>query len=127
MKERNKLILLVAAFSGLLRSLEPSDHPAIGLELILMLQEYAQQHVLTCSFGLFIAGAIAVFVSQASVLKYFGVQPENRLYSWLRCREPLAVCSCTVLPVRRDLHPGAGIGRPRLSVLRPAINVWPSS
>ena len=38
-----------------------------------MLQEYAQEHVLTCLIpALFIAGAIAVFVSQAAVIKYFG-------------------------------------------------------
>ena len=43
------------------------------LEALMMLQEYAREHVLTCLIpAFFIAGAIGVFVSQASVLKYFG-------------------------------------------------------
>jgi len=38
----------------------------------MMLQEYAREHVVTCLVpAFFIAGAIAVFVSQTSVLKYF--------------------------------------------------------
>ena len=39
------------------------------------LMEYLSAHVLTCLVpAFFIAGAIAVFVSQAAVLKYFGPQ-----------------------------------------------------
>lgn len=45
-----------------------------------MLQEYAQKHVLFCLVpAFFIAGAIAVFVSQAAVMKYFGAQARKIL------------------------------------------------
>jgi len=43
------------------------------LEAFLMLQEYAREHVLLCLIpAFFIAGAIAVFISQGSVIKYLG-------------------------------------------------------
>ena len=70
MKEWTKFGLIVAVF--LAAYYIPWDHPVIrqsGLESFMMLQEYARQHVLTCLIpAFFIAGAIAVFVSQASVL-----------------------------------------------------------
>ena len=85
----------------------------------MMLQEYARQHVLTCLIPVFfIAGAIAVFVSQASVLKYFGATANNILsYSVASVSGTvLAVCSCTVLPLF------AGIYTRRASI-GPVINV----
>ncbi|MCX5804318.1 MAG: permease, partial [Proteobacteria bacterium] len=43
------------------------------LESFYMLQDYAQKHVLLCLVpAFFIAGAITVFVSEASVMKYLG-------------------------------------------------------
>ncbi len=76
MKERNKLVLIVGVFIA--AYYVPWTHPVIrqsGLEAFLMLQEYAREHVLTCLIpAFFIAGAIAVFVSQGSVLEYFGAQ-----------------------------------------------------
>ncbi|MBU2262168.1 MAG: permease, partial [Proteobacteria bacterium] len=75
----------------------------------------------------FIAGAIAVFVSQASVLKYFGAQA-NKLLSYSVASVSgtvLAVCSCTVLPLFAGIYMrGAGIG-PASAFLYsgPAINV----
>ena len=46
-----------------------------GLDALL---EYLSAHVLTCLIpAFFIAGAIAVFVSQAAVLKYFGSQTKK--------------------------------------------------
>jgi len=63
----------------------PWSHPTIrqsGLKAFMMLQEYAREHVLTCLIpAFFIAGAIAVFVSQASVLKYFGAKA-NKILSY---------------------------------------------
>ena len=68
MKEWTKLALIVAVFSA--AYFIPWDHAVIrqsGLESFMMLQEYAREHVLTCLIpAFFIAGAIAVFVSQAS-------------------------------------------------------------
>ena len=99
-----------------------------GLEAFLMLQDYAREHVLLCLVpALFIAGAIAVFVSQASVLRYFGPKA-NKLLSYSVASVSgtiLAVCSCTVLPLFNGIWTrGAGIG-PATAFLYsgPAINV----
>ncbi|ACN17869.1 putative permease [Desulforapulum autotrophicum HRM2] len=129
MKERTKLLLIVGAFIGAYYI--PWSHPVIrqsGLEAFMMLQEYAREHVLTCLIpAFFIAGAIAVFVSQASVLKYFGAQASKILsYSVASVSGTiLAVCSCTVLPLFAGIYTrGAGIG-PATAFLYsgPAINV----
>jgi len=129
MKEWTKFGLIVAVF--LAAYYIPWDHPVIrqsGLESFMMLQEYARQHVLTCLIpAFFIAGAIAVFVSQASVLKYFGAAA-NRILSYSVASVSgtvLAVCSCTVLPLFAGIYTrGAGIG-PATAFLYsgPAINV----
>ena len=98
------------------------------LEALMMLQEYAREHVLTCLIpAFFIAGAIAVFVSQASVLKYFGSSAHKILsYSVASVSGTvLAVCSCTILPLFTGIYSrGAGIG-PATAFLYsgPAINV----
>jgi hypothetical protein len=129
MKETTKLLLIAAGF--LVAYYIPWDHEVIrrsGLEAFLMLQDYARQHVLTCLIpAFFIAGAIAVFVSQASVLKYFGAQANKFLsYSVASVSGTvLAVCSCTVLPLFAGIYTrGAGIG-PATAFLYsgPAINV----
>jgi uncharacterized protein len=129
MKEKTKLLIIAAGF--LAAYYIPWDHEVIrrsGLEAFMMLQEYARQHVLTCLLpAFFIAGAIAVFVSQASVLKYFGAQANKWLsYSVASVSGTvLAVCSCTVLPLFAGIYMrGAGIG-PATAFLYsgPAINV----
>ena len=129
MKERTKLSLIAGVFMA--AYYVPWSHPTIrrsGLEAFLMLQEYAREHVLTCLIpAFFIAGAIAVFVSQASVLKYFGAQAGKLLsYSVASVSGTiLAVCSCTVLPLFAGIYTrGAGIG-PATAFLYsgPAINV----
>lgn len=129
MKERTKLLLIVGVF--LAAYYVPWNYPVIrqsGLEAFIMLQEYAREHVLTCLIpAFFIAGAIAVFVSQASVLKYFGAQASKILsYSVASISGTiLAVCSCTVLPLFAGIYTrGAGIG-PATAFLYsgPAINV----
>jgi len=92
------------------------------------LLEYLSAHVLTCLIpAFFIAGAIAVFISQASVLKYFGPETKKLLsYSVASASGTiLAVCSCTVLPLFGGIYKrGAGIG-PAVAFLYsgPAINV----
>jgi hypothetical protein len=96
-----------------------------GLDALL---EYLSAHVLTCLVpAFFIAGAIAVFVSQAAVLKYFGPQAKKLLsYSVASVSGTiLAVCSCTVLPLFGGIYKrGAGLG-PAVAFLYsgPAINV----
>jgi uncharacterized membrane protein YraQ (UPF0718 family) len=129
MRERTKLLLIVGIF--LAAYFVPWDHSIIrqsGLEAFMMLREYAREHVLTCLIpAFFIAGAISVFVSQASVLKYFGAQASKILsYSVASVSGTiLAVCSCTVLPLFAGIYTrGAGIG-PATAFLYsgPAINI----
>jgi uncharacterized membrane protein YraQ (UPF0718 family) len=129
MKERWKLLMIILVFMA--AYYVPWASPVIrrsGLEAFMMLQEYAREHVLTCLIpAFFIAGAIAVFVSQASVLKYFGATAKKILsYSVASVSGTvLAVCSCTVLPLFAGIYTrGAGIG-PATAFLYsgPAINV----
>lgn len=129
MKERTKLLILIAVY--IICYYVPWDHPTIrqsGLEAFMMLREYAREHVLTCLIpAFFIAGAISVFVSQASVLKYFGAQASKILSYGVASVSGtiLAVCSCTVLPLFAGIYMrGAGIG-PATAFLYsgPAINV----
>ncbi|MFN3534662.1 MAG: permease, partial [Desulfatiglandales bacterium] len=129
MRELTKLAVIVASY--LLAYFVPWSDPVIrrsGLEAFMMLQDYAREHVLTCLVpAFFIAGAISVFVSQASVLKYFGAQA-NKILSYSVASVSgsiLAVCSCTVLPLFAGIYMrGAGIG-PATAFLYsgPAINV----
>jgi len=129
MKERYKLLLIIGVFASCY--FIPWNHATIrqsGLEAFMMLREYAREHVLFCLIpAFFIAGAIAVFVSQASVLKYFGSTATKILsYSVASVSGTvLAVCSCTVLPLFAGIYcRGAGIG-PATAFLYsgPAINV----
>jgi uncharacterized protein len=89
---------------------------------------YLSAHVITCLVpALFIAGAIATFVSQAAILKYFGPQAKKPIsYSVASISGAiLAVCSCTVLPLFAGIYKkGAGLG-PAIAFLfsGPAINV----
>ena len=98
------------------------------MESLLMAQDYARQHVLLCLIpAFFIAGAIANFVSQENIIKYFGANA-NKLLSYTVASVSgtiLAVCSCTVLPLFAGIYKrGAGIG-PATAFLYsgPAINV----
>jgi len=129
MRERYKLLIIFAVFATCY--FVPWHHPILQqswAEALMMLQGYAREHVLTCLIpAFFIAGAIAVFVSQASVLKYFGSSAHKILsYSVASVSGTvLAVCSCTVLPLFAGIYSrGAGIG-PATAFLYsgPAINV----
>jgi len=89
---------------------------------------YAQEHVILCLLpAFFIAGVIAVFISQGAVLKYFGAQAKKWVsYSIASVSGTiLAVCSCTILPLFSSIHKrGAGLG-PAIAFLYsgPAINI----
>ncbi len=97
-------------------------------EALFLLREYAREHVLTCLLpAFFIAGAISVFLSQASVMKYLGAQAKKVIAYGVASVSGsiLAVCSCTVLPLFAGIYRmGAGIG-PATAFLYsgPAINV----
>jgi len=129
MKEKKILLILIAVF--LAAYFIPFSKAGVQnalMEAFLLLQEYARQHVIFCLVpAFFIAGAISVFVSQASVMKYFGPKANKFLsYSVASISGTiLAVCSCTVLPLFAGIYTrGAGIG-PATAFLYsgPAINV----
>lgn len=89
---------------------------------------YAREHVILCLLpAFFIAGVISIFVSQGSVLKYFGANAKKILaYSVAAISGTiLAVCSCTILPLFSSIYKrGAGLG-PAIAFLYsgPAINI----
>ena len=98
------------------------------MEALHLTQWYAREHVLLCLVpAFFIAGAIAVFVSQASVMKYLGAEANKVLAYGVASVSGsiLAVCSCTVLPLFAGIwRMGAGLG-PAVAFLYsgPAINI----
>lgn len=98
------------------------------LQSLALVRDYARLHVLMCLVpALFIAGAISVFLSQASVLRYLGAQVRKIVAYGVASVSGtiLAVCSCTVLPIFAGIYRmGAGLG-PACAFLYsgPAINV----
>jgi len=97
-------------------------------ESLQLVKWYAREHVLLCLVpAFFIAGAIMVFISQASVMKYLGAGANKVLAYGVASVSGtiLAVCSCTVLPLFAGIYKmGAGLG-PASAFLYsgPAINV----
>jgi hypothetical protein len=97
-------------------------------EALALTRWYAREHVLLCLVpAFFIAGAIASFVSQQSVMKYLGPNASKPLAYGVASvsGSVLAVCSCTVLPLFAGIYRmGAGLG-PATAFLYagPAINV----
>jgi len=125
---RQFLILLAAFLAAYFLPVGSGRVQGALVEAFAMLHEYAREHVLLCLVpALFIAGAIAVFVSKESVMKYFGPSA-NKVLSYSVASVSgtiLAVCSCTVLPLFAGIYTrGAGIG-PATAFLYsgPAINV----
>ncbi|MBM3147015.1 MAG: permease [Actinobacteria bacterium] len=98
------------------------------MEALELAKWYAQEHVILCLLpAFFIAGAIAVFVSQTAVMKYLG-PGANKVVAYSVASVSgtiLAVCSCTVLPLFAGIkRMGAGLG-PATAFLYsgPAINI----
>lgn len=129
MKEWVKLLILVAVF--LIFYFAPVDAAVVTASIsagLLLLQEYARLHVLTCLVpAFFIAGTIAVYVKKDAVMKLLG--PTTKKYIAYPVGSIsggiLAVCSCTILPLFTGIYKrGAGIG-PAVAFLftGPAINV----
>ena len=93
-----------------------------------MLQWYARYHTLACVVpAMFIAGAIATFMSKEAVLRHLGPKA-NKVESYgvaSVAGTVLAVCSCSVLPMFAGIYRiGAGLG-PASAFLcsGPALNV----
>ncbi len=129
MSDKKRFLLFVAVF--VLFWFLPVDQGRFGqavTESLALTKWYAREHVLLCLVpAFFIAGAIATFISQASVIKYLGAGA-NRLVAYGVASvsgSVLAVCSCTVLPLFAGIYRrGAGLG-PATAFLYagPAVNV----
>jgi uncharacterized membrane protein YraQ (UPF0718 family) len=128
-REWKPLAVIVAAFlvSFYLPVGKPRFDNAVT-ESLQLVKWYAQEHVVLCLIpAFFIAGAIGVFVSQASVMRYLGAKANKVLAYGVASVSGtiLAVCSCTVLPLFAGIYRmGAGLG-PASAFLYsgPAINV----
>jgi len=127
--EWKKLVFIAAAFLACFYL--PVGTPRFGgavMEALHLAKWYAREHVLLCLVpAFFIAGAIAVFVSQAAVMKYLGAGANKVLAYGVASVSGtiLAVCSCTVLPLFAGIYRmGAGLG-PATAFLYsgPAVNV----
>ncbi len=129
MKGRAKEVV-IASFIFLLFFFFPArDRIVSGVKEALFLAHwYAKEHVIFCLIpAFFIAGAISVFVSQGSVIRYLGpTAPKPVAYGVASVSGTiLAVCSCTVLPLFAGIYlNGAGLG-PATTFLYsgPAINI----
>jgi len=129
MSDRAKL-LWIGAFFLVFYFVPMEDERLVAAlaESAAMMSDYAREHVLLCLVpAFFIAGAVSVFVSRQSVMKYLGAQAKK----WIAYTvasvsgSVLAVCSCTVLPLFAGIYSrGAGLG-PATAFLYsgPAINV----
>ena len=129
MKEKKIFLLYIACFAAVyylpVEKL-PFRNPVF--EALALARWYAREHVILCLVpAFFIAGAISVFVSRASVIKYFGAGAHKAVSYGVASVSGtiLAVCSCTVLPLFSGIYKrGAGLG-PAAAFLYsgPAINV----
>lgn len=129
MSEKKKFAWLAGIF--LIAYFVPFGHPKVASSLqeaFNLLQWYAIHHTLGCVLpAMFIAGAIATFLNQASVMAYLGPAAPRALAYFVASVSGvvLAVCSCSVLPMFAGIYAmGAGLG-PATAFLYsgPAINV----
>jgi uncharacterized protein len=127
--EWKSLLVIAAVFLGVYYL--PIGIPRFDnavMEALQLIKWYAREHVVLCLIpAFFIAGAIGVFVSQESVMKYLGAKANKVLAYGVASVSGtiLAVCSCTVLPLFAGIYRmGAGLG-PASAFLYsgPAINV----
>jgi uncharacterized membrane protein YraQ (UPF0718 family) len=125
-----KRLLLYAAVFGILYFLPigTARFDQAVAESLHLARDYAREHVVLCLLPAFwIAGAIAAFISQASVIRYLGPKADRTVAYGVASVSGtiLAVCSCTVLPLFAGIYRmGAGLG-PASAFLYsgPAINV----
>lgn len=129
MSDRRKFFWIGVFFLTFYFLPEGNERVIAGLtEAAAMMTDYAREHVLLCLVpAFFIAGAVSVFVSQESVMKYLGAGAKKWVsYSVASVSgSVLAVCSCTVLPLFAGIYMrGAGLG-PASAFLYsgPAVNV----
>ncbi|MFN3881702.1 MAG: permease [Nitrincola lacisaponensis] len=98
------------------------------LEAIRLTNWYAREHVILCLLPAFlIAGAMATYLSQDTVMRYLGPDASKPVAFSVASVSGtlLAVCSCTVLPLFGGIYKrGAGLGAAIAFLYSgPAINV----
>ena len=98
------------------------------LEAVRLTNWYAKEHVVLCLLPAFvIAGAMAVYISQGSVMRHLGPQAPKAVALGVASVSGtlLAVCSCTVLPLFGGIYKrGAGLGAAIAFLYSgPAINI----
>lgn len=127
--ERKRLVWIVVFFLAAFFLPLGSERFMTGLRAALdLVRWYAREHVILCLLpAFFIAGVIAVFVSQGAVLRYFGADARKWLAYTVAALSGgiLAVCSCTILPLFTSIYKrGAGLG-PAVAFLYsgPAISI----
>ncbi len=127
--EWKKLALIIGAFLvAFYLPVGVSRFDNAIMEALHLTKWYAREHVILCLIpAFFIAGAIGVFVSQNSMMKYLGAKAKKVVAYGVASVSGtiLAVCSCTVLPLFAGIYKmGAGLG-PATAFLYsgPAINV----
>ncbi|MCC5828558.1 MAG: permease [Phycisphaeraceae bacterium] len=119
-------LAVFAIFFGLPLGWERFDRSVF--EALALARWYAREHIILCLIpAFFIAGAIAVFISQHAVMKYLGPNASKPVAYGVASVSGtiLAVCSCTVLPLFSGIwRMGAGLG-PAVAFLYsgPAINI----
>jgi len=128
-KEWRTPVLIAVVFLGFFHL--PVGTPRFDnavMEALHLARWYAREHVLFCLVpAFFIAGAVSVFLSRASVMRYLGADADKTLAYGVASVSGavLAVCSCTVLPLFSGIYRmGAGLG-PATAFLYsgPAVNV----
>lgn len=129
MKDIKKLYWIIGIF--IIMYFLPLGNPKVSnaiFEAFKLLQWYIINHTLACVVpAMFIAGAIATFLSQSSVMRYLGPDANRALAYTVASVSGvvLAVCSCSVLPMFAGIYTmGAGLG-PASAFLYsgPAINI----
>lgn len=124
-------ILLITIFVFLIIFFLPLENKNFKLALeasLDLIKWYAREHVILCLLpAFFIAGVISTFITQGSIIKYFGANAKKWVAYTVASISGaiLAVCSCTILPLFSSIHKkGAGLG-PAIAFLYsgPAINI----
>ncbi|RHO69893.1 MULTISPECIES: permease [Alistipes] len=128
-RELKILVWMTVIFSAVFFMPLGSERFMTAINAMLDLSKwYAQEHIVMCLLpAFFIAGVIAVFVSQGAVMKYFGANAKKWLSYTVAAVSGaiLAVCSCTILPLFTSIYKrGAGLG-PAIAFLYsgPAISI----
>ncbi|MFC6673057.1 permease [Marinobacterium aestuariivivens] len=128
-RQAQLLLIMVAAFLAIY--LLPAGNARFDnalLEAVRLTHWYAQEHVILCLLPAFlIAGAMAVYISQGSVMRFLGPEASKPVAFSVASVSGtlLAVCSCTVLPLFGGIYKrGAGLGAAIAFLYSgPAINV----